>query len=163
MRKLSFSKKTTAIVAAGLLTVATAGGAYAYWTSSGSGSGSATTGTTATITVNQVGVPTGLYPSAVGVGTQELSGTFTNSNASPVTITSVTATVTSISGGGTADATHPACVPADYAIAGTSGANTVPVGTLVGSWTGLNIQMVDNGLNQDTCKGATPIITYSAN
>ncbi len=53
MRALSFpkTKKSKAIVIAGVVTVATAGGAYAYWSSLGNATGSATTGTSSAFVV----------------------------------------------------------------------------------------------------------------
>ena len=44
-----------------------------------------------------------------------------------------------------------------------TGANVVPSGTAVGSWSGLTVRMLDNGLNQDNCKGVTITIDYTAN
>jgi hypothetical protein len=146
-----------------LLTVvvllAIGGIALAYWTQGGSGSGTASAGTPVAITVNQTGSPSGLYP---GGPSAALAGTFTNTNASPVTISSVTAAVHAFASH-TVDATKPDCTQADFAIAGTSGANVVPSGTAVGSWSGLTVRMLDNGLNQDNCKGAAITIDYTAN
>ena len=146
-----------------LLTVvvllAIGGVALAYWTQGGSGSGTASAGTPAVITVNQTGSPSGLYP---GGPSAALAGTFTNANASPVTISSVTAAVHAFASH-TVDATKPDCTQADFAIAGTSGANVVPSGTAVGAWAGLTIRMLDNGLNQDNCKGVAITIDYTAN
>ena len=139
--------------------LAIGGVALAYWTQGGSGSGTASAGTPVVITVNQTGSPSGLYP---GGPSAALAGTFTNANASPVTISSVTAAVHAFASH-TVDATKPDCTQADFAIAGTSGANVVPSGTAVGSWSGLTVHMLDNGLNQDNCKGAAITIDYTAN
>ena len=139
--------------------LAIGGVALAYWTQGGSGSGTASAGTPVVITVNQTGSPSGLYP---GGPSAALAGTFTNTNASPVTISSVTAAVHAFASH-TVDATKPDCTQADFAIAGTSGANVVPSGTAVGSWSGLTVHMLDNGLNQDNCKGAAITIDYTAN
>ena len=139
--------------------LAIGGVALAYWTQGGSGSGTASAGTPAVITVNQTGSPSGLYP---GGPSAALAGTFTNANASPVTISSVTAAVHAFASH-TVDATKPDCTQADFAIAGTSGANVVPSGTAVGSWSGLTVRMLDNGLNQDNCKGVAITIDYTAN
>jgi len=158
MRALKFSKKTTAVLAAGIL-VASAGGAYAYWTQSGSGTGSAGTGTTTAITVNQTTTPSGMYP---GSAAQSLAGNFDNPNSGAVQISSVTAVVSSVTGGGT-DTLKPACTTADYAIGGTSGLNLVPSGVGAGSWTGLTIQLTNTTANQDNCKNAVAHITYTAN
>jgi hypothetical protein len=133
--------------------------AYAYWTSGGSGTGSATAGNTVNITVNQTSSVSGLYPGGPAV---TLSGNFDNPNAGSVQISSITAVVSSISGGGT-DSTKPACTPADFSIGGAVGTTTVPSGTGVGAWTGLTIQLVNTAANQDNCKGATANIAYTAN
>jgi len=146
-----------------LLTVvvllAIGGVALAYWTQGGSGSGTASAGTSAAITVNQTGSPSGLYP---GGPSAALAGTFTNTNASPVNISSLTAVVHAFASH-TVDATKPDCTEADFAVGGASGANVVPSGTAVGAWAGLTIRMLDNGLNQDNCKGAAITIDYTAN
>lgn len=155
-----FNRRTVVVLAVAAVALMAAIGGYAYWTQGGSGTGSATAGNTVAITVNQTSVSAGtLYP---GGPAEALSGDFDNPNAHAVNISSVTAAVSSISGAGT-DAAKPACTTADFAIGGTSGATVVPSGTGVGSWSGLNISLLDNGLNQDNCKGATANITYTAN
>lgn len=163
--KLLRNRKLVALLATlALATTAVAG--YAYWTQGGSGSGSAATGTTTGITVNQLSTPTAMYP---GSTPQALSGNFDNPNSNAVQISSVTAVVSSVTGAGT-DTTKPACTPADYVIAGTSGLNLVPSGTGVGAWSGLTIQLTNrsdtlpgDGLgNQDNCKNAVAHITYTA-
>jgi hypothetical protein len=139
--------------------LAVGGIAYAYWTQGGSGSGTATAGTTSAITVNQTGAPSGLYP---GGPSAALAGTFTNPNAGPVSISSVTAAV-HVFASHTVDASKPDCTEADFAIAGTSGANVIPAGIGVGSWSGLTVRLLDNGLNQDNCKSVSITIDYTAN
>jgi hypothetical protein len=139
------TKRRIAIGAVAVSILVLAVGAYAYWTQSGSGTGSATAGTTSSITVHQTSSVTGLYPGASAV---TLSGNFDNPNSGPVTISSITAVVSSISGAGS-DGTKPACTTSDFSIGGSVGTTTVPSGTGVGSWTGLTIKLLDNGLNQD--------------
>lgn len=141
------------------VTVAVVGVAFAYWTQGGTGSGGATAGTTTAITVNQVGTPTGLYP---GGPAQALSGTFTNPNAHPVHISSVTVAVHPFSS--QADGSKPACTDADFAVGGTgTGAIVVPAGTGVGLWSGLTVRMLDGAANQDNCKSANITLDYTAN
>ncbi|MCU1379842.1 MAG: hypothetical protein JWN29_2825 [Acidimicrobiales bacterium] len=153
-------------IAAGLVVAGvtlTASLAYAYWTQDGSGTGSATAGTTTSITVNQTSTVTGLYP---GGTPSALSGDFTNPNSNAVTISSVTAAVTAVSplaGSDFATTGKPNCTTGDFAIGGTSGARVVPVGTNVGSWSGLTLGLVAGAGNQDNCKGAGVTITYTAN
>ena len=59
----------------------------------------------------------------------------------------------------------PPCTTGDFLIGGTWGANVVPAGPSlgVGSWGGLTLQLVNGAGNQDNCKDATAVITYTAN
>ena len=65
MRALSFpkTKKGKALVVAGVITVATAGGAYAYWSSLGTGTGAASTGTSSAFVVTTDAATGGPPPS----------------------------------------------------------------------------------------------------
>ncbi len=161
---LKLQKKRSLIVLALLLVGAvTAVGGYAYWTSGGTGTGSATADTTGNVTVKQTSAPVALFP---GGTPQDLSGNFDNTNQGPVTISSVTAAVSSVTplaGSTFASNGKPDCTPNDFAIAGTAVGSTVPVGTGVGSWTGLTIQLKNTAANQDNCKGAKANIAYTAN
>lgn len=139
--------------------LATAAVALAYWTQGGTGAGSAAAGNTTAITVNQTTTVTGLYPGGPAV---TLSGNFTNPNQHPVNISSVTAAVHPFTSH-LIDGAKPDCTAGDFQIGGTSGANVVPNGTNVGSWTGLTVRMLDNGLNQDNCKNVNVTIDYTAN
>jgi hypothetical protein len=38
----------------------------------------------------------------------------------------------------------------------------VPVGTGVGSWSGLSLSMTNSGSNQDNCKNVTVPVAYTA-
>lgn len=158
MRRFTKKQYLVAGVAAALI-AGTAGAALAYWTQGGTGSGTGATGTTNGITVNQTSTVSGMYP---GSTPQALSGNFDNPNSGGVTISSVTAVVSSITGG-TADNTKPDCTPADFAITGTAAGSTVPTGTGVGTWSGLSLQLLNTAANQDNCKNAVANITYTAN
>jgi hypothetical protein len=150
------SRKAMVVVAV-VAFVATAGVAFAYWTATGSGSGSADTGTSSGVTVKQTASPTGLYPG----GTVALSGNFDNANSGKVYVTAVTATVTPFSV--RPDGTKPACTQADFSISGSAPvAAEIAVGSGVGSWSGLSLNMTDAGTNQDNCKNITVPIAYSA-
>ena len=136
------------------------GGAFAYWTTTGGGSGTAATGTTAAIIVNQNPFGAALYPGGSAV---TLSGTFDSTNTGSVSITSVTALIP-VAWSAQADAAKPACTAADFTIAGSTGAPriVVPVGSAVGSWTGLTIRLDNTASNQDNCKSLTTVpITYT--
>jgi hypothetical protein len=165
-RVLRFKKRTwvlTAIVAA--VAAMASIGAYAYWTATGTGSGSATTGTiTAGITVNQVGSPSGLYP---GGPAQPLSGDFSNANSGNAWVTSVTASLQSVtmSGSAVVDAGHPACTTADFQLNNPTtlvGQDITP-GPANGSWSGPSVQLLNTASNQDNCKNATLNISYTSN
>jgi hypothetical protein len=158
MRRPS-KKLTIAVAAAGIIAVGGAT-ALAYWTNSGSGSGTATTGTNASITVNQNGFAAAdaLYPGGPAV---PLSGTFNNTNAGAVHVTSVSATSPV-----TVDAAHAGagCLAADYVLGGTAPVNAdVAPGSPSGAWSGLTVRLNESGINQDACKGATITIAYTSN
>ena len=124
-----------------------AGAAYAYWTTGGSGTGTAGTGTTVAVTVVQTSSAAGLYPG----GSVSLSGNFNNPNSGAVYVTGVTAAVHAFST--QPDGAKPACTEADFSITGTSNVpGSVASGNGVGSWTGLTLNMLNTGANQDNCK-----------
>lgn len=158
--------RVTVVVALTAVLLGGGGVAFAYWTSMGSGSGLAKAVTTvANITVNQPTAITGLQP---GAAPQTLSGDFTNTNPGAVTVTRVTASISSVtlSDGSTGSTAAGSCSAQDYSLsAGPSSVanNSVPSGTHVGSWSGQTISFVDDaGRNQDGCKGATVNLAYSA-
>ena len=147
MKRFMTRKVLTVGIAAGL-TLGIAGAALAFWTTSGTGNGSAGVGAPVGITVNQSTVVSGMYPG----DTVTLSGTFPNTNASPVEVASVTATIGTLPTG---------CVAADFSIGGSAPVGTeIPVGTDVGAWTGLTITMNDTTNNQDTCETTSVPIVY---
>jgi hypothetical protein len=147
-------------IAVGLIAVlALSAGAYAYWTQQGSGTGSAATGTIVGITIVQTSAPTGLYP---GGPTAPLSGTFTNTNSGPVYVNDVTTTGISSVTGPNIDASHP-CTADDFTLGGTASIDAEVLADDTSTWSGLTIQMVNSGTNQDGCKGATVNITYTSN
>jgi hypothetical protein len=155
MPKSNRKRSAIGIVAAILLLSA---GAYAYWTIGGSGTGSAPTGDVTAITVNQNTVLQAMYP---GDSAQTISGDFTNGNAGPVYVGTVTASIDSVTKApgavaGTCDAT-------DYTLAGAAMTVNaeVPSGTDVGAWTGATLKFNNKATNQDACKGATVNLAYA--
>jgi hypothetical protein len=149
------------LVVLGAVILVAAAAAYAYWTNSGSGSGSAETGTNAAITINQTSTVTGLAP---GGPPQALSGNFTNSNSSPVFVTSVNAAIGSVTGPNITAGTP--CDASDYQLSGFPIAigRAIPSGSGVDSWSGSSIQMINKpAANQDGCKNATVNISYTSN
>lgn len=157
MFSMTKKKITTLVAVVGLLAISTA--AYAFWTAGGSGTGTGAAGTTSSVTVNQSTVLTAMYP---GDTAQTLAGTFNNPNTGPVTITSVTASISSVTKAGV---TATGCDATDFTIAGTAtigNAGSVPNGNPQGSWTGLTIKFNNKASNQDPCKNATVNIAYTA-
>lgn len=154
MRKST--KRLIAIAATTVVLLGGAGIAYAYWTAGGTGAGSGTTGTSEAITINQTSVVTNLRPDGAA---QPLSGTFTNTNDEPVYVATVTASIASITDGG------PTCEATDYTLLNpvmTVNAS-IPVGASVGSWSGASIEFNNKPAeNQDDCKDATVVLSYSA-
>jgi hypothetical protein len=170
MRKLT--KKTAVIVAGSTLLVAVGGGiAFAYWTSAGSGTGSATTSTGASsLTVAQATAPSDLAP---GVAPEAITGTITNNATNSAHVTSLTVTITGVTGAGAGG-----CTAADYGLTtGTTALDkstavptiTVPVGAELASGQSAPFPTVNIGFansstaNQDGCKGASPTLSYSTN
>ena len=148
-------------VAIGLLAVvAASGGAYAFWTAGGAGAGSASAGTVTNVVVHQTGAA--LSPMYPGGSPQTLSGNFDNGNAGPVYISTVTASIASVSKAagapsGTCDATNFTLSPTQATVNA-----EIPAGNGVGAWTGPQIKFNDiASTNQDACKGATVNLAYS--
>ena len=154
MRKST--KRLVAIAATTVVLLGGAGIAYAYWTAGGTGTGSGTTGTSEAITVDQDSVITNLRPDGAA---QTLSGDFINLNDEPVYVATVTASISSITGGGVT------CLPDDYTLSNavmTVNAQ-VPAGSDVGAWTGATIEFNNKPAeNQDDCKNATVNFAYVA-
>jgi hypothetical protein len=153
------TKKTTAIMIAAVTVLAGGGAAFAYWTAGGSGTGTAATGTgTSSVTAVQTSTVTAMQP---GDTAQALSGNFNNPNSGPVYVTSVTASIASVTKAvgapaGTCDAT-------DYTLASpvmTVGAE-VAAGNAKGAWTGATIKFNNKVTSQDQCKGATVNLAYT--
>jgi hypothetical protein len=152
-----FSRKMTIIASTLALVVVTSVVAYAFWTNNGAGAGQASTGTN-TVTVHQLSTPSGLIPNGPAA---PLFGDFTNPNSSGVFVNTVQASISGVTGG----PENPAqpCTAADFALYNnpTGVSTTVPPGSHVSAWSGIQIQLVDTGLNQDNCKNATVDISYS--
>lgn len=156
------SRKPLAIA---IITVVLVGGggaaAFAYWTAAGAGSGTGTTGTNAAVTVVQTSTITSLRP---GGAAQTLAGNFTNPNDSPTYVSTVTATISSVTKAVGAPAGI--CDATDYTLtAATMTVNAqVPTGTAQGAWTGATIAFNNKAAaNQDGCKGATVNFGYTSN
>ncbi len=153
------TKKSMAIVLSAAIVLAGGGAAYAYWTAGGSGTGTAATAAATTgVTVVQTSTVSAMKP---GDTAQTLAGNFTNTNGGPVYVTSVTASIASVTKAGGAVAGT--CDATDYTLANavmTVGAE-VPNGTAQGAWTGATVKFNNKATNQDQCKGATVNLAYT--
>jgi hypothetical protein len=98
---------------------------------------------------------------APGDSAQTLSGNFNNTNNGPVYVSTVTASIASVTKAGGAPAGT--CDATDYTLANpvmTVNAE-VPAGTGQGAWTGATIKFNNKVTNQDACKGATVNLSYA--
>src|SRR4051812_30496106 len=123
-----------AVVSVAALAVAAGGGvAYAYWTAGGSGTGSATTGTTEALVAHQTSTVSAMFP---GDSAQTLSGNFDNGNSGPIFVTSVVASIASVTDAGGDAITG--CGTSDYSLTNATMAVGHPVakGNGVDGWTG---------------------------
>ena len=145
---------------AGVAVLAAATAAFAYWSGSGSGSGSGGTATgTSALVANQT---TSLNPMYPGDSAQTISGNFNNSNDGPVYVSTVTASIASVTKA--AGAPAGTCDATDFTLANaTMTVNAqVPAGTGQGAWSGATIKFNNKtGTNQDACKGATVNLSYT--
>jgi hypothetical protein len=142
MRGLNIKRKTAAIAAAGVLTVATAGGAYAYWSTTGSGSGSATAASSNGTVVLHAAYANGLTPGA----TETVTYTADNLGSSSLRVGTITPTVS-------IDAAHvvAGCNVADFTIDPSTFDTTVPAGASdVALGTG-TLAFADTAVSQDGC------------
>ena len=93
MRK-HFNKKRIVLLALLVIALAVGGtAAIAYWTAGGSGTGTATAGTTSALTAVQTTSLTAMYP---GDTAQTISGNFNNPNSGPAWVSTVTASISSV-------------------------------------------------------------------
>jgi hypothetical protein len=153
-------RKAVVVVMALAMVVGTSATAFAWWSSGGTGGGRASAANpTGTVRVNQTSEVAGLFP---GGNAANLEGNFNNPNASPVFVSQVTATIAEIRGGNT-EASKPACTASDFALGNNpvSVNASIPSGSAAGYWGPITISLTDNGANQDNCKGATAVISYT--
>lgn len=152
--------KRRSVAAVTLLVLAlAAGAAYAYWTAGGSGSGSASVASApSALTANQTSTLTAMYP---GDSAQTLSGDFDNTNSGPIYVTSVTASIGTVTKAPGAPAGT--CDSSDFTLSGATMAvgAEVPAGNGVGSWSGATIKFNNKPSNQDACQGASVTINYA--
>ena len=149
-----------AMVAGVIGVVAIGGLAFAYWTQSGSGSGTSTAGTTSAITVNQTGSPNGLVPGrphgSTGGHVHE-----PESRVGQHQLRDRSGAHVCLAPGRRGQAgLHPGGLRHRWHVRSESSS---PRARVVGSWSGLTVRLLDNGLNQDNCKNVSITIDYTAN
>ena len=161
MRNLS-KKAKTIIAGAAIAGLASAGGAYAYWTTTGNGTGSAATtaGTVNNLSFTQTAV-NAMYP---GDSSQTLTVAVKN------TSTTEKAYVATVTGYITTDKTG--CTGADFLLGGVNtgtslaptGLNWTPVDLAAGGSANATstIQFNNTTGNQDVCKSAVVTVHYNA-
>jgi hypothetical protein len=154
-----FTRKHKAMLGV-VVSLALAGVAYAYWTAGGSGTGSGTAaGAQSALTAVQTTTLTPMYP---GDTAQTISGNFTNPNSGPIYVSTVTASIASVTKA--AGAPAGTCDATDFTLANAAMTVNAEVasGTAKGAWTGATIKFNDKaGTNQDACKGATVNLSYA--
>ena len=152
MRNLT---KATVAIGTASIVLATAGVAYAYWTTTGAGTGSATTGTDAPadkISLAQVGTLTGFYP---GSTPQDVKVVATNPAAFSQKVGNVTVTVGTIGG----------CASSNWAVVDSADSFGVLAGNTSSAAAGqvvATIQLTETGVNQDACKSVSPVLTFAS-
>src|SRR5262245_12127674 len=166
-----FTKKRSIVGLIAVVAVAAmAFGAFAYFTSTGSGTGSATVGTDSAWTVGQTGSSgaANLYPdTAIGSGSiQTKAYDITNPSAGHQNLTSVTVEVANADGSPWSSGT---CDASDFSVGGapvgTTYTDTDSAGNFAGNETrsdSVTVQMIDNGLNQNDCRGLTVPLYFFA-
>ena len=125
--------------------------AFAYFTSQGSGSGSGSVGTGTSVSIDSIAFSGALYPG----GSTSVSFVLKNgSSSSPVKVGKV---VADPAGGTNGISGLPTgCSAADFHFADVSVNQEIAKGgQLAGSGT---LSMDDTGVNQDACKGASPVL-----
>ncbi|HEV7775045.1 MAG TPA: hypothetical protein VGO48_17330 [Conexibacter sp.] len=149
MRKLMRKRILVPVVA--IAAIAVAGIAVAYFTASGTGSGTATVGTAAGVTIDDVSIPTTLYPGG------QSGVTYTITNPSADTAVQVDKIVADTSYGSTGvDGLPRGCDASDFTFADVTVSTSIPAG---GSTRARGIlSFADNGRNQDACQGASPVL-----
>jgi hypothetical protein len=150
--RISFprTKKSKAVVVAAVITVATAGGAYAYWSSLGNGSGAATTGTSSALVVTTDAATGG--PLTPGGPAQTVAFHVANANSGVQRLNTVTVTVATSTGA--AWTAVSGCSAADYTV----GTPTFTPGDIASGATKdgtVTITMNNLATNQDACKNVT--------
>jgi hypothetical protein len=147
MGKVIKSKKGIALLAALVVAIAAAVGAYAYFTANGSGTGSAAVGTSSGILLSGDTVGS-LYPGGAEV---PATVSITNPGSGTQHVGTISGAVADQAGClGSWFVVDDVVYNADLAAGASDSADT-------------NVRMLDSGINQDACKGLTMTINWSSN
>ncbi|GGM84265.1 hypothetical protein GCM10009721_06270 [Terrabacter tumescens] len=161
-KKNSKKKKSAAFVAAGVIGLATAGGAYAYWASLGGGTGTATTSTGASNVFAVTGnVANAMFP---GDTAQTVTATVKNNGTENYKLQAVKAYVTTDKQGcdGSNYKINTVAAPtsaSDAVAISVTQADLAPSGTTTGTFT---MQFNNKDEDQNACKGAAVTLHYIA-
>jgi hypothetical protein len=172
MKKFLMSKKGIVLLATMIAVVASAVGAYAYFTTTGDGTGSATVGTSSLFDVSSSpATGNALVPTALGDPNAEIDTiayAIKNMQEGNQHLSQVTVKVDPAYTNGS-----PACTAADFSINGAAAGATVtlpknnnllslsdaPANEYDSS---ITIQMVENGANQDSCQNESIPLLFHA-
>ena len=132
------------------------GAAVAFWTTSGGGSSTASVGTDAGVTITPITYSNSLFPG----GSATVS--FTVNNSSTTTAVTVASVVADTSAGTNGITGLPVgCAAADFHFANVAvGASIAASGTYAGTGT---LSLDNTAVNQDACKGASPVLHLKVN
>ena len=161
-QKMSTKKKTAAIITAGVLGLATAGGAYAYWTTNGGGTGAASTAAGASnVFLVTGGVADAMYP---GDSAQTATATVKNTATETYKVLGVSAYVTTDRSGcdGTDYKLNGAPAPTSAATAVSLNVTPVELAANATTTVDFTLQFNNKATNQDACKGAAVTLHYIA-
>jgi hypothetical protein len=152
-KTMSRGRKRIIIAFVAMFTLAGAGVAFAYWTSTGSGTGAATTGVSTAFTITSQAPVGTITPGGAG---QTVAFTVTNPSGTAQYLTSVAVTLATT--GGTPWVPPAGCLIADYTATVTT---AVPVGDIAAgaSVNGVaTVTLANTGVNQNACQGqAVPL------
>ncbi|HEX3828404.1 MAG TPA: hypothetical protein VHV82_14150 [Sporichthyaceae bacterium] len=147
--KVAVAAASAAIVALGSTT------AYAYFTTTGSGTGSAAVGSSTPLTATVTVAGPALLPDGVAHG---LGGSVTNSSSAAQHVSSAVLAISTITASGGGALNNSLC---DFQLVQPTlpaGGETIPPGTTTVAAPAAgagSISMVDNGLDQSACEGAS--------
>jgi hypothetical protein len=154
---ISRTRRSTIIAFVAIFTLAGAGIAFAYWTSTGTGSGTASTGASTAFTITSEPAVGTIAPGNAG---QTVDFTVTNPSTSPQYLTEVTVALAETDG--TPWVPAAGCLIADYTATITTvpPAGDIPGG---GSVDGVvTVTLANTAVNQDACQGEDVPLYFAA-